>query len=128
LRRRLPVNRCVRSTEEAAERAPGWRRSSVAVVAVDAPIAGTATTWARHVIDMLRPTAVWGAVDAVCKTEDVAAWADALGGLDAVVLDSVASSVSPVSITSTGLPVARIDERRATASRWTSLVLERIEP
>ncbi|HUO47332.1 MAG TPA: hypothetical protein VMU09_00730, partial [Acidimicrobiales bacterium] len=102
LRRRLPVNRCVRSTEEAAERAPGWRRSSVAVVAVDAPIAGNASTWARHVIDMLRPTAVWGAVDAVCKTEDVAAWADALGGLDAIVLDSVESSVSPVAVTATG--------------------------
>jgi hypothetical protein len=128
LRRRLPVNRCIRSTEEAAERAPGWRRSSVAVVAVDAPIAGRTTAWARHIIDVLRPTAVWGAVDAVCKTEDVDAWADSLGGLDAIVLDSVGSSVSPVAVTTTGIPVARIDERRATAARWTSLALERLEP
>ncbi|HYA69573.1 MAG TPA: hypothetical protein VED63_12655, partial [Acidimicrobiales bacterium] len=128
LRRRLPAWRCVGTTEEAAERAPGWRRNGVAVVAVDAPLTGEAAPWARRVIATLRPTAVWGAVEAASKPEDVSAWAEALGGLDALVLDNVASTVSPLSVTATGIAVARVGGHRASAARWATLVMDRVTP
>ena len=128
LRRRLPTWRCVGTTEEAAERAPGWRRNGVAVVAIDAPLAGNSTSWARRVIDTLKATAVWGAVEAVHKPDDIAAWADALGGMDALVLDNIASTISPLSITATGIVVARVAGHRASAARWATLVMDRVKP
>ena len=64
-------SRLVRSTEEAGESAPGWRRSQVAVVVVDAPVTAR-LSWAAHMITTLRPTAVWGIVDATSKDEDIA--------------------------------------------------------
>ena len=46
----------VRSAEDAAERAPGWRRSRAAVVVVDAAVTGSERSWATHLIAALRPT------------------------------------------------------------------------
>jgi hypothetical protein len=118
----------VRSAEEGAERAPGWRRSQVAVVVVDADVNGGDRTWATHVIAALRPTAVWGVVDATAKTEDIEAWADALGGLDALALENVHATVSPASALALGLPVTRLDGQPATATRWAATVVDRITP
>ncbi|HTZ09375.1 MAG TPA: hypothetical protein VMB72_09900 [Acidimicrobiales bacterium] len=116
----------VRGAEEAGELAPGWRRSKVAVVAVDAPLAGTHRPWALHLIAALRPTMVWGVVDATCKAEDMRAWAEDIGGIDAVALYDVDATVSPTAALATGIPVARLDGRPASAARWTATVVDRI--
>jgi hypothetical protein len=118
----------VRSAEDAAERGPGWRRSQPAVVVVDASVTGTDRSWATHLISALRPTAVWGVVDATAKTEDIAAWTEDLGGVDALALEHLDATVSPAAVLSLGAPVARIDGQPATAARWVATVVDRIKP
>jgi hypothetical protein len=118
----------VRCAEDAAERAPGWRRSEPAVVVVDAAVAGSDRAWAGHLIAALRPTAVWAVVDATSKTEDIAAWADDLGGIDAVALENLDATVSPASALGLGLPVARLDGQPATATRWVATIVDRVGP
>lgn len=118
----------VRSAEDAAELAPGWRRSQAAVVVVDAAVTGSARSWATHLIAALRPTAVWGVVDSTAKTEDIAAWAEALGGVDALALENLDATVSPASCLGAGIPVARIDGQPATATRWAAAIVDRMAP
>jgi hypothetical protein len=118
----------VRSADEGAERASGWRRSNPAVVVVDACVTGPHRSWASHVIGALRPTAVWGVVDATSKTEDIGAWAEALGGIDALALENVDATVSPASALSVGLPVARLDGQPATATRWAAALIDQMGP
>jgi len=118
----------VRSVEDATERAPGWRRSQPAVVVVDAPVTTGERTWAGHVIAALRPTAVWGVVDATAKTEDIVVWARALGGLDALALDNLDATVSPAAALATGIPVARLNGQPATAARWAATIVDRVDP
>jgi len=118
----------VRSAEDAAELAPGWRRSRAAVVVIDAPVTGPERSWATHLIAALRPTAVWGVVDATAKAEDVAAWAEALGGIDALALENLEATVSPASALGVGIPVARIDGQPATAARWVAAIVDRMAP
>jgi hypothetical protein len=118
----------VRSAEDAAERAPGWRRSQAAVVVVDASVTGADRSWATHMIAALRPTAVWGVVEATAKTEDIAAWVTDLGGVDALALEHLDATVSPAAVLGLGAPVARIDGQPATAARWVATVVDRINP
>jgi hypothetical protein len=124
----MTVKFLVRSAEDAAELAPGWRRSEPAVVVVDAPVTGRHRSWATSVIASLHPTAVWGVVDATCKSEDIAAWAGALGGLDALALENVDVTVSPAAALTLGIPVARLDGHPATAARWTATIVDRVQP
>jgi hypothetical protein len=125
-RRHCPAAQIARSAGEAAERAPGWRRTSVAIVAIDAPVAGRQRSWANNVLVALRPTAVWGLVDAQCKAEDIRAWADDLGGIDALAVSGLASTVSPAAVLGTTIPVAFMDGSRASAERWAALVEDRM--
>ena len=118
----------VRSAEDAAELAPGWRRSRPAVVVVDAAVTGSPRSWATHLIASLRPTAVWGVVESTAKTEDIHAWAEALGGIDALALENLEATVSPASALAVGIPVARIDGQPATAARWVAAIVDRITP
>jgi hypothetical protein len=118
----------VRSAEDAAELAPGWRRSRPAVVVVDASVTGPERSWASHLIAALRPTAVWGVVEATAKAEDIAAWAEALGGIDALALENLEATVSPASSLGVGIPVARIDGQPATAARWAAAIVDRMAP
>jgi hypothetical protein len=117
----------VRSAEEAAEFAPGWRRAEPAVVAVDAAVAGTERSWATHVIAALRPTGVWGVVDSTWKTEDVDAWIRAIGGVDALALENLTATVSPADALGLGIPVARLEGQPASAARWVATIMDRIE-
>jgi len=117
----------VGTAEDAAELAPGWRRGRVAVVAVDAALSGNHRSWAAHLIAALRPTGVWGVVDATCKAEDVRAWGEDLGGIDAVALENVDATVSPTAALGSGIPVVRLDGRPASAARWTATVVDRID-
>jgi len=116
----------VRSAEEAAERAPGWRRGRPAVVAVDVALTDPGRAWAAHLIAALRPTAVWAVVEATAKTEDIVDYADALGGVDAVALENCDATVSPAALLTTTLAVARLDGQPATALRWAATVVDRV--
>jgi hypothetical protein len=71
---------------------------------------------------------VWGVVDATCKTEDVAMWAETIGGVDALALENVEVTVSPAAALGLGIPVARLNGQPATASRWAALVMARLPP
>ena len=113
------------TAEDAAELAPGWRRSRPAVVVVDAAVTGSPRSWATHLIASLRPTAVWGVVESTAKTEDIHAWAEALGGIDALALENLEATVSPASALAVGIPVARIDGQPATAARWVAAIVDR---
>lgn len=115
------------SAGAALERRSSWRRRCRAtVVAVAAGDTHEDDTWSRHVLAALEPTAVWGVVDATRKTEDVAAWIDAIGGVDALAVHGIDRTVTPGAVLSLGVPVASIDGRRATPARWASILVDRI--
>lgn len=118
----------VRSVEDAAELAPGHRRGRVGVVAVDVPVGSLGTSWAANVIHALRPSLVVGVVDAMYKNEDVSDWTERLGGVDSVVVDNLDCTVSPARVLSLEIPVDRIDDSPATATRWAATVLDRLAP
>jgi hypothetical protein len=114
----------LRRSEDAAEMAPGWRRSRAAVVVVDAPLSGADRFWARAMITALRPTVVWGVVEATSKTQDIALWSEAVGGVDALAIENIESTVSRAATTGVGIPVARLNGLPATASRWAATIMD----
>ncbi|HEU5448908.1 MAG TPA: hypothetical protein VFW57_07830 [Acidimicrobiia bacterium] len=124
--RAIPVERRVTTVEEAAEARSSWRRRArPTVVAIDAPT-GQREEWARQVIDALEPTAVWGAVDATRKPEDLFEWAEQLGGFDALGVSNLDNTVSPAAVLRCGIPVGRLDGRPATPLQWASLLVARL--
>ncbi|MCU1485407.1 MAG: hypothetical protein JWN67_2153 [Actinomycetia bacterium] len=102
-----------------------WRRRP-SIVVVDVPVRPGASTFGRRALEALEPTATWGAVMAASKPEDVRAWSDSLGGLDAVAVDGLDDTSTPASILGTGIPVARLDGRPASPALWTALLMERL--
>ncbi|MCU1379206.1 MAG: hypothetical protein JWN29_2189 [Acidimicrobiales bacterium] len=116
--------RLVTAADAAAERRT-WV-SGPTVVALTAPTGARDLRWAESMLDALEPTAVWGVVDAGRKPEDVQAWSDALGGLDALALEHLEATVSPAAVLQLGIPVARIEGQKATPALWAVLLAERI--
>jgi hypothetical protein len=110
----------------AQRRRSWWRRDRVTVVAVESCEGMEEAAWARGVVDALEPTLTWGVVDATRKPEDVAAWAERVGAVDAIALENVRATVSPASILNLGIPIARLDGRRATPERWAQVLVERL--
>ena len=96
------------------------------MVVVDEPVGVRSTAWARHVLDALEPAAVWAVTDAQRKPEDVVAWAERIGGIDAIALDGTEETASPAAVLATGLPVALIDGHTATPARWAAVLDERL--
>ncbi|MGH9017719.1 MAG: hypothetical protein ACRDY1_08230, partial [Acidimicrobiales bacterium] len=125
---RAPGPLLVRTPAEAAERAPGWCRSSPMIVVVDAGMTAAATAWAATMIGALRPTAVWGVVEAIAKSDDIAHWGRALGGIDALALAHTDATASPAAALAAGIPVARLDGHPASAGRWVATIVDRIVP
>jgi hypothetical protein len=124
--RAIPVERRVTTVEEAAEARSSWRRRArPTVVAIDAPT-GQRGEWARQIIDALEPTAVWGAVDATRKPEDLFEWSEQLGGFDALGVSNLDDTVSPAAVLRCGIPVGRLDGRPATPLQWASLLAARL--
>lgn len=123
----FPVARRIVDHEQAASQRRSWRRTTrPTLVVVDEPVAVRGTGWTRHVLDALEPAAVWAVVDAQRKPEDVVAWAERIGGVDAVALDGTATTASPAAILATGLPVGLIDGHAATPARWAAVLDERL--
>lgn len=102
-----------------------WRRRP-SIVVVATPVRPGASTFGRRALEALEPTATWGAVAAGTKPEDVLAWSDSLGGVDAVAVDGLDATSTPASILCTGIPVAKLDGRPASPALWTALLLERL--
>ncbi|HEV8623099.1 MAG TPA: hypothetical protein VG034_01465 [Acidimicrobiia bacterium] len=124
--RAIPTERRITAVDAAAEARSSWRRRPrPTVVAVDAPT-GRPGEWARRVIDALEPTAVWGAVDATRKPEDLFEWSEQLGGLDALGVSNADNTISPAAVLECGIPVGRLDGRPATALLWASLLASRL--
>ena len=112
--------------EDAAEARSSWRRRSrPTVVAIDAPT-GHPGEWARQVIDALEPTAVWGAVDATRKPEDLFEWSERLGGFDGLGVENLDNTVSPAAVLQCGIPVGRLEGRPATPLLWASHLAPRL--
>ena len=106
-----------------------WRwRAHPTLVALDAPMGPGGQAWAAEMLASLEPTAAWGVADAWRKPEDIAAWSDSLGGLDALTLAETGSTSSPATVLQLGLPVALLDGEAATPERWADLLLDRLTP
>jgi hypothetical protein len=112
----------VRTPDEAADLSAGWRRDGVGVVVVHASSAEADRRWAREMLRAMRPSCVWGLARASTKPEDVGRWANDVGGVDALVVDEVAGTVTPAAILSAGIPVVRLDGEPATPERWADVV------
>ena len=117
----------VRTVRSAQDSKRSWsRRPHATIVALDAhPSAGDAT-WAQHVLGALEPIATYGVADATRKAEDISAWAKALGGIDALVVNHMDDTVSPAAILATDIPVDRIDGRKASPAYWAMLLIDRL--
>lgn len=125
--RAIPSERRINETSLARELGNRWRhQGETRVIAVETSMSAADTMWAFHVLGALQPSAIWAAVNAGHKNEDVIAWADRLGGIDALALTNVEDTVSPAALLQTGIPVARLDGRTATAALWTALLTEHI--
>ncbi len=117
----------LRDLTEATERRRSWRRRTTpTVVAVAAPLGYDPAAWARPMLDALEPTIAWGVVSADRKAEDVRAWVDRLGGVDALALTDTTLTVSPATMLQLGIPIARLDGDRADPIRWANLLLGRL--
>jgi hypothetical protein len=120
--------RKIRTAEEATDLVPSARRRKIDLVAVDIPIGSANLVWAEYVIEALHPTLVLGVVDATSKIEDVAAWVEGLGGVDGLVIDSPASTVSPADLLRLSIPVCRLGAGPANPARWATTILDRVPP
>lgn len=116
----------LRGPEDAAARRPAWRSCSPTVVALCANDNVSGRMWVEEMIAALEPVAVWAAVRADRKPEDVATWAAAIGGVTALAVGACAETVSPASMLGAGLPIAAVEGRRSTPAAWTALLVERL--
>ncbi|MCU4185038.1 hypothetical protein K6U06_11755 [Acidiferrimicrobium sp. IK] len=101
--------------------------TSRAITVVDLPVAPRPLGERALAVSDLRPATVVGVVDSVTKVDDVAAWAEALGGLDALVLVNVEGTLSPAAVLQTGIPVARLGAHHANPARWAATVTDLVE-
>ncbi len=125
--RGIPVGRRITETGTARELGNRWRHQGrTRVVAVESSMSPAEALWASHLLGALQPTAVWAIANANQKNEDVVAWTERLGGIDALALTHLEDTVSPAALLRTGIPIARLDHRPATAALWTALLTERL--
>lgn len=118
----------IRNTRHAENSRRSWSRRDIpTVVAIDADAGSANVAWAGRMLAAFEPIATWGVADATRKAEDIAAWADALGGVDALALNGASRTVSPASVLATGIPVDSVDGHGATPAYWTSLITERLQ-
>lgn len=123
----IPEELRLAGADAAAEHRRSWRRRrQPTFVAVDAAPGRESGAWARAVLDAMEPTSVWATVHACRKPEDVSAWAEQLGGIDALAVTHLEDTTSPAAVLQVGIPVGRLDGRPASAALWAALLTERI--
>jgi hypothetical protein len=123
----LPERQVLRDAERAETRRATWRRRrNLTIVAVDAPMTAAGALQARAYLQALKPAATWGAVEATRKPYDVAGFAHAVGGFQALALSAVDDTSDPAAVLELGIPVARLDEKPATPSAWAALLAGRV--
>lgn len=117
----------VRDAAEAEARAAMWRRCGTPlVVAICATPGPAGAAWVGEMRRALAPVAMWGAVRADRKPEDIAAWVESVGGVDALAVSGCGDTATPAAVLATGIPVASLEGRRASAAAWTALLVERL--
>jgi hypothetical protein len=80
-------DRVIQSAEVAIEERRSWRwRDHPSVVAIEQEVRPDRSAWTTEILLALEPTLCWGVAKASHKPEDLAAWSDALGGLDVLAL------------------------------------------
>ena len=87
---------------------------------------GQTADWTRQLLDDLEPDMVWGVVPAARKSEDIAAWAIGLGGLDVLALTGIDKTVSPATALRLGIPIGLLDGANATVDAWADLLTARL--
>jgi hypothetical protein len=126
-RRGVASRQLVAAPDEAAGLAERSRRlPHPLIVALHAPVSAEPDRWATRMLAALAPTAVWGVASATHKSEDLAAWADGLGGFDALALEDLSATTSPADVLAAGIPVASLDGRHATPALWAALIAARL--
>lgn len=124
---RLPARLRASGPESAAQRRAQWsRRTHPTIVVVDAPLSLRGVQWAAETLSALQPCTTWAVVEASRKPEDVRAWVERLGRVDALAVDDLDSTADPASVLAVGVPVARLDGRPATRSAWAGVLAARL--
>jgi hypothetical protein len=117
----------IAEVDEVLERRRAWRRRRrPTVVAVETSAAKRSAAWTSAVLEALEPTMTWASVEAGRKPEDLRAWADRVGGIDALSVIGTDATISPAAVLQTGIPVGRVDGRSATPTLWAALLTERL--
>lgn len=124
---RTPQTNQLSSAQEAFDSRRSWRRRKTpTIVAIDCAVGRSATTWAERVLDALEPAMTWATIDACRKPEDIADWADRLGGVDALDVRNLHDTSSPAAVLRAGIPVGFIDGDEASPDTWARVLSERI--
>ncbi|MGK2959424.1 MAG: hypothetical protein ACSLFB_13720 [Acidimicrobiales bacterium] len=125
--RHIPASRRIAETGVARELGNRWRhQGQTQVIAVESSMSPSEALWAYHMLGALQPAAIWAVVNANHKNEDIVAWTDRLGGVDALALTHLEDTVSPATLLQTGIPIARLNSRPATPALWAALLSERL--
>lgn len=113
--------------DDAERKAAAWRRRGrTTVVVVETPLSAGAAAHARSYLRALAPDATWAVVEATRKPRDVGAWTRAVGGVDALALTGVDETSDPAAVLGLGIPVGRLEGRRATPAEWAALLADRV--
>lgn len=117
----------IASPESALERRRSWRwRSAPSVVAIEHEVRPGPADWAAEMLKALSPTLCWGVASAAHKPEDIAAWSQSLGGLDAIALVDLESTTTPAAALCSPVPVGRLDGAPATPELWAKVLCDRL--
>lgn len=120
-------DRVILSPEVAVEERRSWRwRSGPSVVAIEQDVRPERSAWTTAMLQALEPTLCWGVAEASHKPEDLAAWSQALGGLDVLALVDLDGTTTPAAALATPIPVGLLDGKPATPAFWATLLCARL--
>lgn len=111
----------VHDEQEARDLAPGWRRDRVGVAAVMLSSFTRDGAWARAMLRAMAPSMTIALASATMKGEDVLALCNALGGVDALVVEDLEATLTPAAILGTGIPVGMLDGVAADPASWSAI-------
>jgi hypothetical protein len=122
----LPVWLRLHSPEDVVARASRWRRStSPRVIAVELDPGREGHAWAASMLEAIAADQVRLVAKAWQLTDQLAAKAAVLGGVDGLDLVEMSAAAQPELFLELDLPVLGIDGRPATSELWAALLYER---